>query len=95
MRRKSGIAVIKAGLAEQLLSGGMPVLQVGGEDAGAVNDPSEAIAQLKQLGARKWPTASEAQQFANAFTDPVNRELAAKAYRRPTAPPGGAYPYPR
>jgi hypothetical protein len=89
------IAVIKAGLAEQLLSGGMPVLQVGGEDAGAVNDPSEAIAQLKQLGARKWPTASEAQQFANAFTDPVNRELAAKAHRRPTAPPGGAYPYPR
>ena len=74
-------------------------LVVGGEAnrGGDVNpnDPSEAIAQLKQLGARKWPTASEAQQFANAFTDPVNRELAAKAHRRPTAPPGGAYPYPR
>jgi hypothetical protein len=70
-------------------------LVVGGEAAQDVNDPTEAIAQLKQLGARKWPTATEAQQFANAFTDPVNRELAAKAHRRPTAPPGGAYPYPR
>jgi hypothetical protein len=68
-------------------------LVVGGEAAQDVNDPTEAIAQLKQLGARKWPTATEAQQFANAFTDPVNRELAAKAHRRPTAPPGGAYPY--
>jgi hypothetical protein len=74
-------------------------LVVGGEAnrGGDVNpnDPSEAIAQLKQLGARKWPTASEAQQFANAFTDPVNRELASKAHVRPTAPVGGIYPYPR
>jgi hypothetical protein len=59
-------------------------LVVGGESAQAVDDPTEAIAQLKQLGARKWPTATEAQQFANAFTDPVNRELAAKAHRRPS-----------
>jgi hypothetical protein len=70
-------------------------LVVGGDAAQAVNDPSEAIAQLKQLGRDKWPTATEAQQFANAFTDPANRELALKAHRRPTAPPGGAYPYPR
>jgi hypothetical protein len=59
------------------------------------NDPAEAIAQLKELGARKWPTASEAQQFANAFTDPVNKELAARAHRRPVAPAGGVYPMPR
>jgi hypothetical protein len=70
-------------------------LVVGGESAQAVDDPTEAIAQLKQLGARKWPTATEAQQFANAFSDPVNATLAAKAHVRPTAPAGGIYPYPR
>jgi hypothetical protein len=70
-------------------------LVVGGDAAQDVDDPTEAIAQLKQLGARKWPTATEAQQFANAFTDPVNATLAAKAHRRPTAPAGGIYPYPR
>jgi hypothetical protein len=71
-----------------------PVM-VGGEDTRDLSDTSKAIAQLKQLGARKWPTATEAQQFANAFTDPVNATLAAKAHRRPTAPAGGIYPYPR
>ena len=34
-------------------------LQVGAESAQAVNDPSEAIAQLKALGRDRWPTASE------------------------------------
>ena len=38
-------------------------LVVGGEDTRDLSDESEAIAQLKQLGARKWPTASEAQQL--------------------------------
>jgi len=70
-------------------------LQVGGEAARAVNDPSEAVAQLQKIGADKWPSASAARQFARAFTDPANRELAAKAHQRPTAPAGGAYPYPR
>jgi hypothetical protein len=70
-------------------------LVVGGADTRDLSDQSTAIAQLKQLGARKWPTASEAQQFANAFTDPVNRELAAKAHVRPVAPAGGIFPYPR
>jgi hypothetical protein len=74
-------------------------LVVGGVDAvhEAVDDTesSEAYAQLKELGARKWPTASEAQQFANAFTDPANATLAQKAHRRPTPPMGGAYPFPR
>jgi hypothetical protein len=68
-------------------------LVVGGADTQNVDDPSEAIAQLKQLGARKWPTATEAQQFANAFTDPVNAKLAAKAHRRPS--PTTSYEFPR
>jgi hypothetical protein len=74
-------------------------LVVGGVDATheAINstESSEAYAQLKELGRRKWPTASEAQQFANAFTDPANRELAQKAHRTPTPPANGAYPFPR
>jgi hypothetical protein len=70
-------------------------LVVGGADTRDLSDESEAIAQLKQLGRDRWPTATEAQQFANAFTDPVNRELAAKAHRRPQAPAGGMYPFPR
>jgi hypothetical protein len=74
-------------------------VQVGGVDATheAINntESSEAYAQLKELGRKRWPTASEAQQFANAFTDPVNAKLAAKAHVRPVAPAGGIYPYPR
>jgi hypothetical protein len=68
---------------------------VGGEDARDLSDESAAIAQLKELGRDKWPTASEAQQFERALTAPENRELAAKAHRRPTPPVGGAYPFPR
>jgi hypothetical protein len=72
-------------------------LVVGGVDATheAINstESSEAYAQLKELGARKWPTATEAQQFANAFTDPVNKELAQKAHRRPSATT--SYEFPR
>jgi len=67
-------------------------LQVGGEDVNP-NDPSKAIAQLQELGRQKWPTATEAQQFANAFSDPVNAELAAKAHQRPR--PTTSYPFPR
>jgi hypothetical protein len=70
-------------------------LVFGGAAARDVDDPAEAIANLKELGRRKWPTASEAQQFANAFSDPVNRELAQRAHRRPVAPVGGSYPFPR
>jgi hypothetical protein len=68
-------------------------LVVGGEDTRDLSDESEAIAQLKQLGARKWPTATEAQQFANAFSDPKNAALAAKAHRRPA--PTTSFPFPR
>jgi len=74
-------------------------LVVGGVDATheAIDstESSEAYAQLQELGRRKWPTATEAQQFTNAISDPVNAELARKAHRRPTAPVGGAYPFPR
>jgi hypothetical protein len=89
------IAVIK----EMPFQVDLQPLMVGGPDAmhQAVNDTesSAAYEQLKKLGRDKWPSRSEAQQFALAFTDPANATLAAKAHRRPTAPPGGAYPYPR
>ncbi len=74
-------------------------MMVGGPDAmhEAVDNTEqcEAYRQLQELGARKWPTATEAQQFANAFTDPANRVLAEKAHRTPRPPAGGAYPFPR
>ena len=41
----------------------------------------------------KGPMASEATQLTNAFTDPVNRELAAKAHVRPS--PTTSYEFPR
>src|SRR5262249_4987220 len=66
---------------------------VGGEDARDVNDPAKAIAQLKELGRQKWPTESEVEQFARAFTDPANAKLAAKAHRRPSATT--LYPFPK
>jgi hypothetical protein len=90
------IAVIKAGLAEQMLSGGMPVQVVRGADARDVDNPQAALdayARLQEIGKQRWPGASEAAQFANAFE--AHPELAAKAHRRPTAPAGGAYPFPR
>jgi len=66
---------------------------VGGEDARDVDDPAKAIAQLKELGRQKWPTESEVEQFARAFTDPANAKLAAKAHRRPSATT--LYPFPK
>jgi hypothetical protein len=70
-----------------------PPMQVGGEDARAVNDPSKAVAQLQELGRSRWPDASEAQQFARAFADPANAELARKAHQRPA--PTTSYEFPR
>ena len=66
---------------------------VGGEAAQAVNDPSEAIAQLKQLGADRWPTESAASQFERALTDPANHMLARLAVPIPRATT--SYPFPR
>jgi hypothetical protein len=36
---------------------------------------------LKEIGRQKWPSATEAQQFERAFTDPANAELAATPRR--------------
>jgi hypothetical protein len=67
-------------------------LVVGGSDVN-VDDPSEAIAHLKELGRRKWPTASEAQQFERALTAPENHALARRAV--PIPKPTTQYPFPR
>jgi hypothetical protein len=72
-------------------------LVVGGEAnrGGDVNpdDPAKAVEQLKELGRRKWPTASEAVQFENALVDPVNHKLARLAVPIPRATT--SYPFPR
>src|SRR5262249_54049861 len=68
-----------------------PVLD--GKDALDVDDPSEAIRQLTELGRQKWPTASEAEAFERALTDPANAKLAAKAHRRPS--PTSVFPFPK
>jgi hypothetical protein len=66
---------------------------VGGANAFNVDDPSEALAALHRIGRERWPEASEAIRFTRAFE--ANPELAAKAHRRPTAPPAGAYAWPK
>jgi hypothetical protein len=72
-------------------------LVVGGVDATheAINDTesSEAYAQLQALGQQRWPNEQSAIQFSRAFE--ARPDLAAKAHRRPVAPAGGIYPYPR
>jgi hypothetical protein len=69
----------------------MAPLQVGGEQARNVDDPSEAVAQLQSLGQERWPDLSPAQQFSRAFA--AHPELAAKAHRRPAATT--IFPHPR
>jgi hypothetical protein len=68
---------------------------VGGEATRDLSDESEAIAQLKELGRQKWPTASELQQFERALLDPKNAELTARAHRRPQATAANSFPFPR
>jgi hypothetical protein len=68
-------------------------LFVGGADTRDLSDTSEAIAQLKQLGRDRWPTASESQQFERALIDPVNHKLARRAV--PIPQPTTQYPFPR
>jgi hypothetical protein len=67
-------------------------LYVGGEAARNVNDPSEALAQLQELGRRRWPELTREQQFARAFSDPGNAELARKAHQRPAPTTNYAFP---
>jgi hypothetical protein len=69
-----------------------PVM-VGGEDTRDLSDTSKAIEQLKELGARRWPTASAAQQFEQALLAPENAVLARRAVPRPQATT--SYPFPR
>jgi hypothetical protein len=87
------IAVIKAGLAEQLLSGGLPVQVVGGEDAQDVDNPSAALEALHELGRKLYPTLPADIAFAKVFEDPKHAGLAAKAHRRPA--PTTSFPFPR
>jgi hypothetical protein len=60
-------------------------LVVGGAAAQDVDDPAEAVAQLRQIGRNRWPTASEADQFERALTDPANHVIARKAVPIPRA----------
>jgi hypothetical protein len=69
-----------------------PVM-VGGEDTRDLSDTSKAIEQLKELGARRWPTASAAAQFERALTAPENHVLARRAVPIPRATT--SYPFPR
>jgi hypothetical protein len=67
-------------------------LQVGGADAQALDNPAEAIAQLKQLGQQKWPSASPSTQFEKALVDPANHVLARKAVPIPRATTSFEFP---
>jgi hypothetical protein len=82
------IAVIKAGLAEQLLSGGMPV-QVGGDGSQHTKaDRGTAYGDLMEKAEEyrnAHPELSIAQCFEKVFTAPANRELA-KRERIESAP---------
>jgi hypothetical protein len=91
---RKAVAIAKdATFAEVVLGPGFAPQVVGGADAQNVDDPAEAVAQLKQLGARKWPTASEADQFERALCDPMNHKLARRAVPLPQATTN--YPFPR
>jgi hypothetical protein len=68
-------------------------LVVGGADTRDLSDTSKAIEQLKALGARKWPSAKESDQFERALTDPANAVLARRAVPRPQ--PTTSYPFPK
>jgi hypothetical protein len=70
----------------------VPVM-VGGEDTRDLSDTSKAIEQLKELGARRWPTASASDQFERALTAPEHHALARRAVTIPRATT--SYPFPR
>jgi hypothetical protein len=73
---------------------------VGGEDFNPDN-PEAAVAAYNELLAlaaeyrKAKPALTEAQAFDAVFTSKENADLAARAHRRPTPPPGGIYAYPR
>jgi len=47
-----------------------------------VDDSADAMRELVEIGERRWPSLTTAQQFARAFE--TNPELARKAHRRPS-----------
>jgi predicted RNA-binding Zn ribbon-like protein len=70
----------------------MQPAQIGGADVNPDN-VNEALRKLAEIGAKKWPHEKPDVQFARAFeSEPV---LARAAHVRPSAPAGGAYPFPR
>jgi hypothetical protein len=75
------------------------IVHPGEETYRTVNDTesSEAYQQLEALASKLHAAATgkmtKEQAFASAFES--RPDLASKAHRRPTAPAGGAYPYPR
>jgi hypothetical protein len=69
-----------------------PVM-VGGADTRDLSNESEAIAQLKQIGAQRYPSASPSTQFERALVAPENAALARRAVPRPQ--PTTSYPFPR
>jgi hypothetical protein len=88
--------VAKATFAEVVLGPGMTPQVVTGEDARAVDDPQAALdayARLQEIGKARWPDASEATQFSNAFT--AHPELARKAHVRPRATTSFPFPLSR
>jgi hypothetical protein len=48
-----------------------------------VDDPAEALAQLRALGRQRWPSLSEAEAFIRALSDPENRDLVNLALSTP------------
>jgi len=48
-----------------------------------VDDPAEALAQLRALGRQRWPSKSEAESFLLAITDAENADLVNRALATP------------
>jgi hypothetical protein len=96
-----GVLLRKAHNVVKLSAFDVQPTMVGG--VGATNEAnddeqSEASRQLGEMAERlratsPWLGADQA--FARVFENPANAKLAGKAHRRPSAPPGGAYPMPR
>src|SRR5262249_17329316 len=48
-----------------------------------VDNPEAALAQLREIGRQRWPSASQSQAFINAVTDPENAALVRAALGSP------------
>jgi len=56
-----------------------------------VDDSAEAMRELVEIGKRRWPSLTPAQQFARSFE--CNPELAKRAHKRPS--PLTSFPFPK